>query len=204
MSDKKTLKVLIVDDDEYVRSAIQSVIMEKGGYFTMEAAEGSTAVRTFEAERPNAVILDLRMPDMDGIKTMKEMSKIDPTVPVIMLTAHGDVPTAVEAIKCGAYDFIMKPPNFKKLLNILKQAIESPVRYSSKVPSSEGYRSLSPREREIMRWTVEGHSSTKIAERLSISPRTVEAHRAHIMKKLGLNNKSELIRYAVFHGIFTA
>ena len=204
MPDKKRFKVLIVDDDELVRSAIKNVLILKEMYLIMEAGDGLSAIQTFKAERPDAVVLDMRMPGMDGMATLREMNKTDPAVPIVILTAHGDIPTAVAAIKCGAYDFIMKPPDFKKLQHILKQAMESPVRYSSIIPPPEGYKTLTPREREIMRWTVEGHSSTQIAERLSISSRTVEVHRANIMKKLGMNNKSELIRYAILHGIFTA
>lgn len=146
------------------------------------------------------MIFDLKLRDGDGIETIHEMSKIDPSVPIILLTVRRDIHVAVEAIKCGAYDFIEKPPNLKRLLLMVRQAITSPGRCRVNV-LTDGYLSLTPREREILFWTVEGKSCTEIAGLLSISHRTVESHRENIFHKLGMKNKAELIRFAVFHDI---
>lgn len=116
-------KVLIVDDDADVRNIVSDVLKEEG-YSTTEAADGLKAIKMFRTDTPDAVILDMKMPYMNGIETMREFKKIDRRVPVIILTAHGDIPTAVEAIKCGAYDFTVKPPDFDRLLIILERAIE--------------------------------------------------------------------------------
>jgi two-component system, LuxR family, response regulator FixJ len=200
LADNRTLKALIVEANGPLRAAVGTMMKDRGGFLTREAADGLSALRTFKAERPDAVIFDLKLPDRDGIETMREMSKIDPTVPIIILTDRRDIPAAVEAIKCGAYDLIEKPPNLKKLLPMVRQAIASPSRCRANV-LTDGYKTLTPREREILFWTVEGKSSMEIAGLLSISHRTVESHRENIFHKLGMRNKAELIRFAVFHGI---
>jgi DNA-binding NtrC family response regulator len=116
-------KALIVDDEKILRSALSDII-EESGFPTFEADCGKTALKIFEQERPSVVLLDLKMPDMDGAETMAKIKMIDPNVPVIIITGHGDIPTAVEMIKLGAYDFIIKPPNVDRLIFTLKRAME--------------------------------------------------------------------------------
>ena len=116
-------KILITDDDRNLRR-ILSEILEVKGFEALEAAGGREALDLFTKSRPDAVILDLKMPGMNGIETLQEFKKLDPDVPVIIITAYGDVPSAVEAIKLGAYDFLIKPPNFDSLIITLKRAIE--------------------------------------------------------------------------------
>lgn len=116
-------KVLIVDDDGDLRAIVRDVLKEEG-FFTLEAKDGINAIKVFKTDTPDVVLLDLKMPYMDGIETMQKLRKIDPSVPVIILTAHGDIPTAVEAIKLGAYDFTSKPPEFDRLIITLKRAAE--------------------------------------------------------------------------------
>lgn len=116
-------KVLIVEDEK-ASSSILSEILEKNGFTTIEASSSGEALEIFEKDRPNAVLLDLKMPDMDGIEIMKRLKKIDPYIPIIIITAFGDIPTAVESIKLGAYDFIVKPPKFDRLIFTLKRALE--------------------------------------------------------------------------------
>lgn len=115
--------ILLVDDDHDLRTIIADVLREEG-FIVREAEDGPGAVRKFKGEPPDAVILDLNMPYMDGMETMREFMKIDPGVPVIILTAFGDIPTAVDAIRSGAYDFTVKPPEFEKLVITLKRAVE--------------------------------------------------------------------------------
>lgn len=116
-------RILIVDDDDLVRHAISENLKESG-LVPIGASSGQEALDIFQKEKPVSVILDLKMPGMDGMTVLKELKKIDPAVPVIINTAHGDIPTAVEAIKLGAYDFITKPPDFDRLLLTLKRAAE--------------------------------------------------------------------------------
>ncbi len=116
-------KILIVDDEEIVRFALSEKLKENG-FSVIEAYDGRSAVDIFGREAVDAVLLDLRMPGMDGIETMQGLKKLAPDIPIIMITAHGDIPTAVQAIKLGAYDFIEKPPQISKLIVTLQRAIE--------------------------------------------------------------------------------
>ncbi|HEX8948437.1 MAG TPA: sigma-54 dependent transcriptional regulator [Dissulfurispiraceae bacterium] len=116
-------RVLIADDDKTIRFAMCE-ILQHNGFVPLEASHGRQAIELLKKENPVAVLLDLKMPVMDGIETMLALKKTDPDVPVIIVTAHGDVETAVEAIKLGAYDFILKPPDFDRLILTLKRAIE--------------------------------------------------------------------------------
>ena len=116
-------KVLIVDDDDVIRQLFTDILNENG-FSTMAASNGQDAIGLFREQRPVAVTLDLKMPAMDGIETMLELKKIDPDIPVIIVTAFGDIPTAVESIKLGAYDFIVKPAKIDRLLFTLQRAIK--------------------------------------------------------------------------------
>ncbi len=116
-------KVLIVDDEHVVRLVLTE-ILESNGFSVIGASNGREALEVFRRDRPASVLLDLKMPDMDGRETLQELKKIDPDVPVIVVTAYGDIPTAVEAIKYGAYDFIVKPPKIETLVLTLKRAME--------------------------------------------------------------------------------
>jgi two-component system response regulator AtoC len=116
-------KVMVVDDDRDFRNIVREVLTDEG-FQTVEARDGLEAVKLFRTDRPGVVLLDLNMPLMKGMDTMQELMKIDKSVPVIILTGNGDVSTAVEAIKAGAYDFTQKPPDFDNLILILKRAIE--------------------------------------------------------------------------------
>jgi len=115
--------VLIVDDDADIRNILRE-ILTKYGYTSIEASNGIDALQLFQTTEFLAVLLDLNMPGMDGMETMQHIKKIDPDVPIIFITAYGDIPTAVEAIKQGAYDFIVKPPKIDRLMIILKNAIQ--------------------------------------------------------------------------------
>lgn len=123
-AEKPLQTILVIDDDESVRYVLAR-LLAKNGYRPVEAANGSDGIDAFSRLRPEAVLLDLRMPGMDGMDVLRELKKRDATVPIIIITAHGDIPAAVEAIKLGAYDFISKPPEFVRLITLLRRAIEA-------------------------------------------------------------------------------
>ncbi len=122
--DAKAVSILIIDDDSTVRTVL-SRALQKYGYRTIVTADGTSGLEKFGTERPSAVLLDLKMPGLGGIKVLEEMRRRDDTVPVIIITAHGDIPAAVEAIKLGAYDFVSKPPEFDRLMILIRRAVES-------------------------------------------------------------------------------
>lgn len=116
-------KILIVDDEEKIRRNF-SEILNIEGFTTIEASNGPSALESVRKEDPSTILLDLNMPGMNGLEVLRELGKIDQNIPVIIVTAHGDIPSAVEAMKDGAYDFIMKPPDIERLILIIKKAIE--------------------------------------------------------------------------------
>jgi DNA-binding NtrC family response regulator len=127
-------KVLIVDDEKNIRLTL-SDFLTNNGFSPIEAANGEAALEVFRKEKPIIVLLDLKMPGMDGIECLQALRKIDPSVPVIIITANGDVPTAVTAIQLGAYDFTLKPPDFNRLMLTVKRAIEK-VEYENALRAS--------------------------------------------------------------------
>ncbi len=127
-------KVLIVDDEKNIRLTL-SDFLTNNGFFPIEAANGEAALEVFKKEKPIIVLLDLKMPGMDGIECLQALRKIDPAVPVIIITANGDIPTAVTAIQLGAYDFTLKPPDFNRLMITVKRAIEK-VEYENALRAS--------------------------------------------------------------------
>jgi len=116
-------RILVVDDDEDLREIVRDVMKDEG-FAVAEAEDGKAAIREFKKKTPDVVLMDLNMPNMGGMEAMLELKKLDSSVPVVMLTAYGDVPTAVEAIRKGAYDFTIKPPEFERLVITLKKAVE--------------------------------------------------------------------------------
>jgi two-component system NtrC family response regulator len=119
----ETASVLIIDDEDDLRFILKDVLSGEG-FSVSEAANGLTGMESFRHAPPHAVLLDLNMPQMNGIDTLAALKQINPKVPVIILTAHGDIPTAVEVMRLGAYDFITKPPDFDRLLLLMKRAVE--------------------------------------------------------------------------------
>ncbi len=208
----ENIRVLIVDDDALTREGLKVGLSSDEAFIIHEACSGLDAIRYFKDEPRDVVLLDLKMPSLDGMDTMRVLKDIDGRVPVVMLTAYGDIPSAVEAMKCGAYDFTVKPPKLDELIATLKRAVQTSEhrdRIAGKTlandtaPQPEQFKTLTSREREIFSLTVRGFSSTQIADRLSISPRTVESHRENIREKLGARNNADLIRFAMRHRILT-
>ena len=205
------IRLLIVDDDQLTRDGLTVGLSTDQQFIIREAGDGFSAIKYYNEERPDVVLLDLRMPLMNGIETMKEMKKKDTTVPIIILTAYGDIPTAVEAMKYGAYDFTVKPPDLDLLIATLKKACRlskeqqdsdrsTPAGVSDSI-LQERYASLTSREREIFKMTVQGLTSAEIAGHLAISVRTVETHRGNLMTKLHARKRADLVLDATRLGI---
>lgn len=187
--------VMIVDDDDAVRSSMASVLGTYGFKTTSYGATG-VALEAIHSLQPDCVLLDVRMPEMDGLMAQRLLSETAPQLPVIMITGHGDIAMAVRAMKNGAFDFIEKPIDDAQLVNAIRTAVETPRRTSQKGPDeqslSKRYKLLTERERSVASMVAEGYSSAAIAATLSISVRTVDHHRAsihRIMRLLGMLEK---------------
>jgi two-component system response regulator FixJ len=150
---------------------------------------------------PACVVSDIRMPGLSGLELQRELSRRDTTVPIILITGHGDIAMAVKAVKDGAFDFIEKPFDDARLVDSIRAAIEAGARQrlrQTEIADLTARASeLSPRQREVMRLVAEGLSSKEIALKLDISPRTVENYRAWVMEKMAAGNLADLVRKVV-------
>ncbi len=193
----KPINVYIVDDDDAVRDSL-AMLLEAAGYAVVTFASAVEFIAYYAPGIFGCVILDVDMPGMDGLELQEKLTQCGVCIPVIFLTGHGTIPATVRAIQAGAVDFLTKPVNGSVLLACVHNALEQ---CTVQQEQEETYRSitsrlakLSKREREVMALAVAGHTSKEIAQRLAISFRTVEIHRAHIMQKTGASNLLELAR----------
>ncbi|OAN63811.1 response regulator transcription factor [Sphingomonas sp. TDK1] len=202
MSDRK--RIHLVDDEESVRRST-SFMLRTSGYEVETYASGMIFLEKVEEARPGCILLDVRMPGMDGIKVQAELSRRCVDFPVIVLTGHGDVVTAVAAMKGGAVDFLEKPFDRGVLLDAIERSHQR-LETGEHVVASGGEATrriamLSPREQDVLRGLVRGHPNKTIAYDLGISPRTVEVHRANAMAKLEARSLSEALRVAFAAGL---
>jgi two-component system, LuxR family, response regulator FixJ len=192
--------VHIVDDDEGLRESLA---------FLLHSA--SLEVRSFESAKafldklpqamPGCVITDVRMPDMSGIELLRRLKELKISVPVIVITGHGDIPLAVEAMKMGAADFFEKPFDDALLIASVRAALlqreDQTKRGAERAEIEHCISSLSPREKDVLAGLIEGRANKQIAFDLGISPRTVEIYRANLMNKMQADSLSDLVRMAL-------
>jgi two-component system response regulator FixJ len=202
MADKTVIHV--IDDDAAMRDSLVFLLDVNG--FQPEAFESSAAFLSRAASNaPACIVSDIRMPGMNGIELVRKLKSDGIASPVILITGHGDVALAVEAMKAGAIDFIEKPFDDAVLLGAIRSALDA-------LPSNEGdsaaraeaqarLAELSPRERDVLQGVVAGKINKVIAHELNISPRTVEVYRANLMAKTGARSVSELMRIALAAGL---
>jgi two-component system response regulator FixJ len=197
-------KVYVIDDDEAMRDSLE---------FLLDAAD--FAVTLFESAQHfldalpgvdfGCVVSDARMPDIDGIELLKRLKASRSPFPVLIMTGHGDVPLAVEAMKLGAVDFLEKPFEDDRLIGMIDIALkqtESGARSEAvTLDIAARIASLSPRERQVMEGLIAGLSNKLIAREYDISPRTIEVYRANVMTKMQANSLSELVRLAMRAGM---
>jgi two-component system response regulator FixJ len=192
-------KIFIVDDAEDVRISL-SLLLETSGYNVRTFRSALAFLDAWDPSWRGVVIADVLMPGMSGLELQKEMTMRGIDLPVIIITGHADVPMAVAALKEGAVDFIEKPFRDHTLMEAIEHAEQRQSGSSQNPESVDLYHarieSLSEREREIMHLLAAGHPNKIVADRLGISVRTVEVHRAHIMEKLHARNLGDLVRIA--------
>ena len=193
--------VFVIDDSEDVRDSL-AVLLQSAGYRVRTFASALEFLGQVAPGWRGCIIADVRMPGMTGIELLNELAVRTIRLPVIVITAHADVPMAVAALKAGAVDFIEKPFRDELLLSSMKAALSRPIDEADDAGSngpSGRLRSLSEREREVMLLLVAGHPNKIVAERLGISTRTVEVHRAHIMEKTGAKSIADIVRLACLY-----
>lgn len=187
----------IVDDDEGVLKGLK-VLLESVGIKTEAHPSAQEFLDSFDPEKPGCLLLDVRMPGMSGLELQKVLAEKQIALPVIMISGHSDVPMAVEALKRGALDFIEKPFSEQKLLDTVQEAFKVDEETRKKLTDlsaiSRRLHMLTQREREVLEQVVQGKPNKLIAASLKLSQKTVEFHRANIMRKMKASSLAELVR----------
>jgi two-component system response regulator FixJ len=193
-----TLRVALVDDDEAVLDSLQLYLSRKGLALACFSTADAFLSERDRIGRVDCVVADVRMPGLSGLDLVRHLAGDDTAPPIVLITGHGDIDMAVAAIKLGADDFIEKPFDEARLLESIHKAAGKAHRRHGESGRLEELRarhaSLSARQRQVMELAATGMLNKEIAQRLGISPRTVEIHRAWMMNRMGANNLAELVR----------
>ena len=196
--------VFIVDDDAAVRDSLKA-LLESDGLTAEVYGAGQEFLDAHDTDRDGCLLLDVQMPDMNGLELQQKLADNRSTLPVIVITGHGDLPTAVKALKTGAVDFIEKPFTDEVILGSVRRALEFGERNRRKQASMDeakaGIVRLTTREYKVFEHLVVGRLNKQIAVDLGISARTVEVHRARVMEKMEAHNLAHLVRMALTLGI---
>jgi two-component system response regulator FixJ len=197
---RDTPTVFIVDDDSSVRDSL-AMLVRSIALETETFGSGVEFLRTYDPDRCGCLLLDLRMPGMSGLDLQSRLVNMGSSLPIVFLTAHGDVATAVQAMKVGAVDFIQKPYRDQELLDKVQHAVDKHGRMLHEALERQMVQArletLTIREREVMHMVVEGKANKVIASELQIGQRTVEIHRARVMEKTQTSSLADLVRMVV-------
>ena len=192
--------VYVVDDDPSIRRLV-AWLMERDGVQVQSYASAEAFLEGFRPGSPACLVLDLTLGGMDGLDLQASLKERLIEMPIVFMSATGDIPRAVEAVKRGAVDFVVKPFDYRKLVELIRQCLARSAvalnRHRESAAMTAGLAALTPREREIMDLVVAGKLNRMIAEELAVSIKTVEAHRARIMEKLQVNSVAELVRLSL-------
>ena len=193
--------VFVVDDDDAVRSSL-SWLFESVGLNVLSFDSAQAFLDGFDPSVPGCLVLDIRMPGMSGLELQQ---RLDQSLPIIVITGHGDVPMAVRAMKAGAFDFVEKPFNAQLLLETVQKALAEDrnkrVELRRQKDCRERIKRLTPRETEVAQLVFSGAANREIAEQLGLSAKTVEVHRARVMNKLEAGSVAELVRIMIGAGL---
>jgi len=203
MNSGPTPTVFVVDDDQAMRSSLKWLI-ESIGMQVKTYGSADEFLSSYFPGRVGCLLLDVRMPGMSGLELQAHLARKDSRLPVIIITGHGDVSMAVKAMKSGAVDFIEKPFHDEELLTSIRNALKFDEKrralQSRRAEIAVRLAELTPREHEVMEMVTEGRANKEIATVLRVSAKTVEAHRARVMDKMGASSLAELVRMALIAG----
>lgn len=210
--------IVLADDHPIVRQGLKALLEGEAGWHVIgEASDGLSAVDLIEQLQPDVAIIDVMMPDLNGLEVVRRVKRRAPNTLVIVLSMHADEPYVLEALQGGALGYVLKGQSTTSLVEAVHEVLAG-HRYLSPPLTERAidaylqraldadrpidpYDMLTPREREVLHLAAQGRTNAEIGERLAISPRTVETHRANLMRKLDLRTQADLIRYALQRGI---
>lgn len=212
--------IVLADDHHVVRQGLRAVLAAEPLFSILgEAGDGREAVDLVAKLKPRVLIVDLMMPGLTGLEVTRRVRKESPDTQVVVLSMHASEPYVLEALRNGAAAYVLKNSQTAHLVQAVREAAagrrylgptlseRAIAAYADRAAADSGpidaYDSLTGREREVLHLAAEGQSHREIAQRLSISPRTAEVHRANLMRKLHLHNQTDLVRYAIRRGIIT-
>jgi two-component system response regulator NreC len=213
------LRILLADDHTLLRQGLRKILQERSDWEVVaEAGDGREAVRQTLAVQPDIAILDIGMPLLNGIEATRQIVRRLPDIHILILSMHANEAYIIQALKAGAKGYLLKDSADTDLIRgvvavasgksffspaVAKVMLDDYVRHLTEKGIADRFDSLSEREREIFQLVAEGHSNKEIAELLSVSPTTIETHRAHILQKLDVHNTAELVLYAVRRGVIS-
>ena len=206
---------IIADDHEIVRRGLRGILeSESSCSVVAEASDGLAAAQLVDKHKPNVLILDLNMPRLHGIEVLRQTRTTSPNTRVIVLSMHNDEPYVIESLRAGAAAYILKGSESQEILQALKEVLggrrflsatlsEWAINALVAKPADDAdpLQSLTQRERMVVQLAAEGHTNAEIAEKLFISPRTAETHRTNLLRKLGLQTQTDLVRFAIRKGL---
>ena len=211
------IRILLADDHTILRAGLRMMLNAQPDMDVIgEAQDGRQAIQETQRLQPDVVLMDITMPDMNGIEATKQIKRVQSDVKILILTMHEHDEYVFQALRAGASGYMLKEALDTELITAI-HVIKSGQFYLSPTAQSvvvgdylqrvrtgeerDSYSSLTEREREILKLVAEGHTNNQIAERLVISPKTVDTHRTHIMDKLNLHSRAELVKYAMRRGL---
>jgi two-component system, NarL family, response regulator NreC len=207
-------RILIADDHGVLRGGLRSLLSPESDLEVVgEAEDGAQALHLARQLRPDLILMDISMPNLGGIEALKQLGEVLPDTKVLMLTVHEDESLLRKAIQAGASGYVIKRAAESELINAIRAVIKGDIYIHpamtrallkgfapARITKNPSAHTLTQRELEVLRLIARGYTNVQIAERLSISARTVEGHRANLMSKLDLHSRMELVEYAEQHG----
>ena len=211
--------IVLADDHSVVRAGLRALLEGEDGFRVIgEAADGLEAVQHVERLRPDVLVVDVMMPGLNGIEVTRQVRQRMPATKVVVLSMHSHEPYVLEALRHGASGYVLKDASTEQLVHAIREVVAgrsylSPplteraiAAYTARAQTAtlDPYDLLTTREREVFQLAAEGLSNAEIAQRLTISPRTVEMHRGNLMRKIDLQSQTDLVRYAIRRGVISA
>jgi two-component system, NarL family, response regulator NreC len=209
------IKVLIVDDHRVVRDGLAKILEGCGDIHVVgDAADGLEAIRKFSELQPNVVLLDISMPKLNGVEVCRRIKKTNPEAKIVILSMHEEEEYSMKLVRMGVSGYLLKDSAAQEVIEAVRTAFAGKAYFSPHISKTlaESYRDsvhikddpyerLNNREREVLQLIAEGHTNKKIAELLFISPKTVDNHRTHLMRKLNIHSAADLVRWAIKRGL---